>query len=133
MSYLLDTNAVIVYLNGRCEKLKQQLLQTNPEHIFLCSIVKAELFFGAMKSQNPAKTLANIERLSAQFKSIAFDDNAAEFYGKIRADLNAKGTPIGNNDLMIAAIALANQFTLINHNTREFNRVENLLIEDWEI
>lgn len=133
MSYLLDTNAVIVYLNGRCEKLKQQLLQTNPEQIFLCSIVKAELFFGAMKSQNPAKTLANIERLSAQFKSIVFDDNAAEFYGKIRADLSAKGTPIGNNDLMIAAIAIANNVTLITHNTREFNRVENLIIEDWEL
>jgi tRNA(fMet)-specific endonuclease VapC len=133
MKYLLDTNAVIVYLNGRSEKLKHRLLNANSEQIVLCSIVKAELFYGAMKSQNPIKTLSKIETLSAQFQSIAFDDYAAQFYGKIRADLNAKGTPIGHNDLLIAAIALSNQFVLITHNTREFNRVENLMIEDWEI
>ena len=86
-----------------------------------------------MKSQNSAKSLAKIEDFFTRIESVSFDDNAAEFYGKIRADLSAKGTPIGNNDLMIAAIALSHGFTLITHNTREFNRVENLLIEDWEV
>ena len=133
MIYLLDTNACIIFLNGRSEKLEQHFLNCQPEQLRLCSIVKAELFFGAMKSQISAKSLAKIEDFFTRIESVSFDDNAAEFYGKIRADLSAKGTPIGNNDLMIAAIALSHGFTLITHNTREFNRVENLLIEDWEV
>jgi tRNA(fMet)-specific endonuclease VapC len=63
---------------------------------------------------------------------VRFDDAAAEHYVRIRADLAAKGRPIGPNDLMIAAIALANRFTLVTHNTREFGRVAGLIVEDWE-
>ena len=61
-----------------------------------------------------------------------FDDQAVEYYGKIRATLAAIGQPIGPNDLLIAAIALANQVILVTHNTREFGRVEGLIIEDWQ-
>ena len=61
-----------------------------------------------------------------------FDDVAAKHCAKTRADLAAKGTPIGSNDLMIAATALAHNLTVVTHNTREFCRVENLQLEDWE-
>ena len=64
--------------------------------------------------------------------SLPFDDQAASIYGQIRADLAGKGLSIGPNDLMIAAIALAKGVTLVTHNTREFNRVAGLSIEDWE-
>ena len=67
-----------------------------------------------------------------QYVSLPFDDQAALFYGQIRAQLATLGTPIGPLDLQIAAIALANNLTLVTHNTREFRRVEGLQIEDWE-
>ncbi|MDP3878317.1 MAG: type II toxin-antitoxin system VapC family toxin [Methylobacter sp.] len=133
MNYLLDSNACIVFLNKRSDKLKHRLELCQPEQILLCSVVKAELFYGAMKSQNPISSLAKVENFCAHFHSLPFDDKAALEYGKIRAELSAKGQPIGANDFMIAAIALANQVTLITHNTREFSKVSGLLLEDWEL
>jgi tRNA(fMet)-specific endonuclease VapC len=65
--------------------------------------------------------------------SIDFDDAAAGIYGQIRAHLASRGTPIGPNDVLIAAIAVANGITLVTHNTSEFSRVPGLLIEDWEV
>lgn len=98
----------------------------------LCSVVKAELFFGAMKSQKCEKTLKNVEIFCSQFNSLNFDDEAAWIYGQIRANLEARGTPIGGNDLMIAAISLAHRTTLVTHNLREFSRIKELQIVDWE-
>jgi len=85
-----------------------------------------------MKSNRPKKTLAKQQKFLSQFVSLPFDDRAAKVYGEIRAQLAAKGTPIGPNDLMIAAIAVANNVILVTHNTREFSRVDRLRIEDWE-
>jgi tRNA(fMet)-specific endonuclease VapC len=104
----------------------------HPHDLLLCSVVKAELFYGAMKSANPEKTLAKQQRFINRFTSLPFDDKAVETYGRIRAQLEKLGTPIGPNDLLIAAIAVANHVTLVTHNTREFSRIEGLEIEDWE-
>ncbi len=133
MKYLLDTNTCIRHLNQRSNTITQRLRQTSEDDIVLCSVVKAELFFGAMKSQNPEKTLLKQRAFGERFESLPFDDSCAVIYGRIRADLQRAGTPIGANDLMIASIALANDLTLITHNTREFVRVTNLRIEDWEV
>jgi tRNA(fMet)-specific endonuclease VapC len=133
MDYLLDSNACITYLNGRSPELKQRLESHNPENIYVCSIVKAELYYGAMRTRNPIETLQAQKEFLNNFSSLAFNDEAAEHYGKIRATLAAKGQMIGPNDLLIAAIALANQVTLVTHNTREFNRVSGLIIEDWQL
>jgi tRNA(fMet)-specific endonuclease VapC len=95
-------------------------------------VVKAELFYGAAKSSNPAKVLAEQKKFLNQFTSLPFDDRAATEYGRIRAHLARRGTPIGPNDLLIAAIALANNATLVTHNTAEFNRVPGLTLTDWE-
>jgi tRNA(fMet)-specific endonuclease VapC len=103
-----------------------------PKDLAVCSIVKAELFHGAMKSNNPAQTLAKQQLFLSQFQSLPFDDQAADFYGKVKAYLEKVGTPIGPNDLMIACITLANKLTLVTHNTREFMRVVGLQLEDWE-
>jgi len=131
MKYLLDTNVCIVYLNGRNTHLRNKLYQSNPNDIVLCSIVKAELFFGAMRSRNPQDNLLKQKRFLSQFKSLPFDDKASGVFGIIRAELAFKGTPIGPYDLMIAAIAKAHNLTLITHNIREFKRIDNLQIEDW--
>ncbi len=133
MTYLLDTNTCIRYLNGKSESIRQSLESKRPHDIALCSVVKAELFYGAMKSANPEKNLAKQQQFAGPFISLPFEDKAAERYGQIRAKLEKLGTPIGPNDLLIAAIAVANDVTLVTHNTREFSRVEGLKLEDWEI
>jgi tRNA(fMet)-specific endonuclease VapC len=133
MTYLLDTNTCIKYLNGKSENIRQRLETSQPQDIVLCSVVKAELFYGAMKSANPQKNLAKLQPFVSRFVSFPFDDEAAMAYGRIRAELEKQGTPIGPNDLLVAAIGLANDVTVVTHNTREFSRVANLKLEDWEI
>ena len=133
MRYLLDTNVCIRYLNGQSEKIHQQLNMKAPEEIALCSVVKAELIYGAHKSHNPSKNLQRLYFFADTLISLPFDDKAANIYGRIRTDLERAGTPIGPNDLMIAAIAIANEIILVTHNTSEFSKVDTLRIEDWEI
>ncbi len=73
-----------------------------------------------------------VEQLRQQFVSVPFDDSAAEEYGRIRSQLADLGTPIGPNDLLIAAIALTHGLILVTHNTTEFSRLDGLVIEDWQ-
>jgi tRNA(fMet)-specific endonuclease VapC len=133
MTHLLDTNTCIKYLNGKSENIRQRLEASQPQDIILCSVVKAELFYGAMKSANPRKNQVKLQPFVTRFVSLPFDDVAAAEYGRIRAQLEKQGTPIGPNDLLIAAIGLANDVTVVTHNTREFSRVAGLKLEDWEI
>jgi tRNA(fMet)-specific endonuclease VapC len=98
----------------------------------VCSVVKAELFYGVQKSVKQKENIEKVHKFLDQFVSLSFDDKASEKYGEIRADLEKTGTPIGPNDLLIASIALANNVILVTHNTREFKRVKGLKIEDWE-
>ena len=132
MIYLLDTNACIVYLNRRVSGVRRRLGSLSPSDIAVCSVVKSELFYGAMRSSNSERTLALQEAFLNNFVSLPFDDDAARIYARIRAQLEALGTPIGPYDLQIAAIALVNNLILVTHNTAEFGRVNGLQIEDWE-
>jgi tRNA(fMet)-specific endonuclease VapC len=131
--YLLDTNVCVRYLNGRSVAIRERLEATDADDIVVCSVVKAELFYGANRSNNPERTLANQQQFLNLFVSLPFDDEAATIYGKIRAHLATQGTPIGANDLQIAAIALVHNLILVTHNTGEFSRVPGLRWEDWEI
>ncbi len=133
MTYLLDTNVCIDYLRGRAIEVRMRLESVLPDDIVLCSIVKAELFHGAMKSANPSISLANQQPFISQFISLPFDDSAAEQYGILRARLEKQGLLIGPNDLLIASIAIANNVTLVTHNTGEFSRVPGLQMEDWQV
>jgi tRNA(fMet)-specific endonuclease VapC len=130
--YLLDTNVCIMYLKGRSSSIKRYVDNLEADKIIVCSVVKAELFYGSMGSNNPQKSLNLQKSFLSRFISLPFDDACAEVYGKIRRDLVNLGTPIGSNDLQIAAIALANNLILVTHNVREFRRVEGLRVEDWE-
>ncbi len=133
MKYLLDTNVCIQYLNQKSQKIIQHFQDLSDIDIVVCSIVKAELFSGAMRTNNSVKTLQKQQEFLGRFVSLYFNDQCALIYGEIRSKLAAKGTPIGNNNLHIAAIAMANNLTLVTHNIREFSRVDNLILEDWEI
>ena len=135
MTFLLDTNAWIAYVRQTHAGLIRKVQQSGPADIYLCSVVVAELYYGAFHGPlaYQAHNLALLTQLRQQFQSLPFDDSAAEHYGRIRADLAAKGTPIGPNDLMIAAIALADGLTLVTHNTVEFSRVSGLKLDDWQM
>jgi tRNA(fMet)-specific endonuclease VapC len=133
MIKLLDTNACIQLWQRKNLTVRRHFTLHSPADIALCSVVKAELLFGALRSEKKENNLQLLQKLFAPLHSFEFDDNAAEHYAEIRADLSAQDNLIGANDLMIAAIARANKVTLITHNTGEFSRVQGLLIEDWEV
>ncbi len=132
MIYLLDTNACISYLNNAASPVRQRLQELGPTTVRVCSIVEAELRFGVEKSARRASNFLKLDRFLSAFNSLPFDSQAAHAYARIRHELSRAGTPIGPNDLMIAAIAITNQAILVTHNVREFSRVEGLRIEDWE-
>jgi len=131
VKYLLDTNAWIRYVNKPRSAIARKLATLQPDDVRLCSVVLGELYYGAYKSSRPAN-LNVISTLSRQFASLPFDDAAAVIYGRIRAQLATAGALIGPYDLQIAAIALANNLTVVTRNTQEFSRVPGLVIEDWE-
>jgi len=130
--FLLDTNLCIQILKNRSPHIQQQFLQHSPEEIALCSIVKAELFYGARHSQRVEANLQLLHTFFRPLQSLSFDDRCADEAGQIRADVAAQGRPIGPNDLLIAAIARAHDAVLVTHNTKEFSRVTNLRLIDWE-
>jgi len=97
MKYLLDTNACIRYLNARSVRLKARLDQTPPDLITVCSIVEAELFFGAAKSREPEETLRQQQLFLDKFRSLPFDTESALEYGVVRAELERRGVTVGSN------------------------------------
>jgi tRNA(fMet)-specific endonuclease VapC len=131
MKYLLDTNICIYALKKRFPGIKKIMESLPPSDIAIPSIVKAELYYGAVKSRNSNKTISVLERFLSPFEIIPFGDKEIMTYANIRANLEKSGNIIGPNDLIIAATALARGAALVTHNTKEFARVEGLLIEDW--
>jgi tRNA(fMet)-specific endonuclease VapC len=98
----------------------------------MSGVSKAELYYGARKSQRVEHNLEVLHRFFEPFWNLPFDDRAAEEYGIIRADLERAGTPIGPNDLLIAALARSRDLTLVSLNRREFDRVAGLRLTDFE-
>ena len=128
---LLDTDICIHLLNAREPALVEWFRAHSPLELALCSVVRAELLWGARNSARVEENLERVRVFAAPLKSLVFDDDCAEHYAVIRADLAARGTPIGPNDTLIAAIAVAHQATLVTRNRREFQRIESLQIEVW--
>lgn len=133
MRYLLDTNTCVQFLNDTHAGVKSQILAHQPSDLALCSVVKAELLYGAYRSARVAANLQRLEVFFAPMRCLPFDDACVHTYGQLRTLLVAKGTAIGANDMLIAAIALTHKLTVVTHNTSEFARVDALALEDWEI
>ena len=131
--YLLDTNVCIKFLNDASQSIEHHFRSRSPSEIAVCSIVKAELLFGARNSQRVDANLQILKRFFAPLQSLPFNDHCADEYGLIRADLAAQGKPIGPNDMLIAAVARAFDSILVTHNTGEFSRVSGLRLDDWEV
>lgn len=145
MRYLLDSNACINLLKSpnspggqRGQAVRARLDRCVPKSdasdgdVAVCSVVWMELVYGALRSSRSEENLSRSMLLLNSFISLPFDNAAAESAARIRVQLATTGTPIGPSDVLIAAIALANNLTLVTHNTTEFGRVEGLRVEDWE-
>jgi tRNA(fMet)-specific endonuclease VapC len=130
VSYLFDTNAVI-HLMKMHEPLATRVREMGPEGIAVSSITAAELWYGAARSGRPERTRAEQDTALAPFRILDFDAAAADRYATARAHLAKLGRPIGDRDLMIAAIGLANRVTVVTSNVSEFARVPRLRVEDW--
>jgi len=132
MKYLLDTTVCIKILKGNSEKILDRITNIDNNMIVIPSIVRYELFYGAYKSRNKDKNLSILKAFLGNFSDRYFDNTVSEICGRIRAELDKNGTPIGPYDLQIGAIALADNLTLVTHNVKEFSRIPGLVIEDWE-
>jgi tRNA(fMet)-specific endonuclease VapC len=131
--YLPDTNACITLLRQKHPALIARWRAVKPSDIVLCSVVVYELRYGAERAINPTIEHAKLDFFLSPFVSMPFDDACALRCAKIRRGVDRVGTPIGPHDLQIAAIALEHNLTLVTHNTREFNRIGGLNLDDWEV
>ncbi len=130
--YLLDTNVWVAFLRRPHSPVVPRLRAKQPVEVCVCSVVAAELYYGCLRSANAAANRAKVDALMRPHRSLPFDDAAAEQFAVIRRHLERQGLTIGPYDLQVAAITMANACTLVTHNTKEFSRIPELLLEDWE-
>ena len=131
MKYMLDTNICIFMIKRKPDGLLQTLKTVINEGVSISAITYAELEHGVAFSAYPEKNADALTQFLTIIDVLPFDAAAATEYGTIRADLQRKGTLIGQMDLLIAAHAKAYGYVLVTNNTREFARVDGLIIEDW--
>ena len=131
--YLLDTNICIYIRQKRPEEVLRRFRKLRPGEAALSVITYGELLYGAAKSAQRVLALERLRELVRLLPALSLPDSAAEAYGSIRAELESKGEMIGNNDLGIAAPAVATGLTLVTNNEREFRRVRGLKIQNWAV
>jgi len=129
--YLLDTDICIYVARRKPLQVVERLAKLGPGEVAMSLVTYCELIYGCLKSREAAAALAGIEKLRAIIPVAPMDTEVAMCFGRIRAGLEAKGTPIGAYDLMIAAHAMSLGLILVTNNVREFSRVEGLRIENW--
>lgn len=131
MRYMLDTTICIYSIKHKPESVFRRLQEHDPSEICISSVTYAELVHGVEKSQAVEKNRLALALLLANIEILDFDALAAEAYGKIRADLEKGGTPIGPLDMMIAGHAKSLDYCIVTNNTKEFSRVRGLKLENW--
>ena len=131
--YLLDTDICIYISNRSPESVRKRLDQTAPGEVAISVITYMELVFGAYKSNHSGRAMAAAEELRQVAPVLPLHADAALHYGRIRAQLERRGTPIGPLDRLIAAHALSLGLTLVTNNEREFSRIPGLRVENWTV
>ena len=133
MRYMLDTNTLVYVLNARPQHqaVLERFDEQDPRHLCMSSITLAELRFGMEQSRQRGSTKKNLDRVAGALTVAPFEEQAANAYGALRAQLQAAGKPIGPLDTLIAAHALSLGLILVTNNSREFKRVPGLRVEDW--
>ena len=130
--YLLDTNICLFLKHKKPKRVLARLRSVVGKDVYISSVTVAELQFGVYNSQNVERNRISLTEFLAPFQIIDFDDRDAEFFGKLRSELKRKGQLIGPYDMLIAAQSLSRNLTLVTNNTKEFERMPDLMVEDWK-
>lgn len=130
LKYLLDTNIIIYTIKSRPQEVRQAFKQHQGQ-MAISTITWGELVFGAERSTQSERNQADIDNMAARLDVLTFDDKAATHFGQIRAELYSQGKPIGPYDMMIAGHARSQGLILVTNNTKEFERVSGLRLENW--
>ena len=134
MRYLLDTNIVSYYLRRTTPMLEERVSEALKRHSIAISVItRAELRFGQAGMTPEDRRRGLIDSFLLRLPNIEWSTQAADGYGSLKDTLKRQGTPIGDMDTLIAAHALAEKLILVTHNTRHFEKVPGLKLEDWMI
>lgn len=127
---ILDTDTCIYWLKGD-ERIEKRINDGGLRNCAITVITECELYYGAMKSQKADRNLAVIEELRRKVRTLHTSDGVAVHFGKIKSDLEKKGLPVDDADLLIASIALTHDAILVSNNTDHFKRIKGLKLENW--
>lgn len=131
MLYLLDTNICIYLIKKRPQEVLERFKQHSPEDVAISTVTLFELEYGAQKSQHIQRTQEALARFLTPLTLLDVDHPAATEAAVIRAKLEKNGTPIGPYDLLIAGVARSRNMILVTNNTKEFERIDHLRLENW--
>lgn len=131
MHYLLDTNICIYLIKKRPQEAFAQFRQHSPQDVAISTITLFELEYGVQKSQSRQRSQDALARFLLPLNLVDVDRSAAMDAAVIRAELEKKGLPIGPYDLLIAGLARSQSMTLVTNNTKEFERIDGLRLENW--
>ncbi len=131
MKYMLDTNICIYAIKHKPDTVIKRFLSHDPEELCISAITYAELMHGVEKSMAVERNRIAMSLFLSPITILGFDGQAAEEYGRIKAELEKKGMTIGSMDTLIAGHAKSRRLILVTNNTREFNRVVGLTVENW--
>lgn len=132
MKYLLDTNICIYLIKRKSPEIIHELEKVGFENVYLSTITVAELEYGVANSCRQQEAQVALLEFMLSFTVLDFTQSSANCYGRIRKELKDKGEPIGEMDMLIASIALANNLTIVTNNEREFTRISNLHVTNWK-
>ncbi|HIJ57374.1 MAG TPA: type II toxin-antitoxin system VapC family toxin [Deltaproteobacteria bacterium] len=131
MKFMLDTNTCIYIIKRKPPDVIERFIQTEISEIGISSITLSELIYGVSKSSKPVQNQMALTQFIAPLEILSYGDEAAQYYGDLRAHLEKQGTPIGSLDMLIAAHALSIACILVTNNEKEFIRIPNLKIDNW--
>jgi tRNA(fMet)-specific endonuclease VapC len=131
MRFMLDTNTCVDLIRRRNDRVLRRMQRFRPDDLCVSSVTLSELEYGAARSADPQRNRLALAEFMTPLSVLPYDDAAAPVYGRVRAELERAGTPIGALDTMIAAHALSLGLILVTDNEREFRRVSGLKIQNW--
>jgi tRNA(fMet)-specific endonuclease VapC len=132
MTYLLDTDTCIYWIKD-INSVRTKVRQIGWEQIYICSITVAELYFGAYNSQRVVENLARAEDFIQNLPVVPLTTPALRKFGELKAELRRLGQPITEFDLLIASVALTENYILVTNNTRHYSRITRLQLENWTL
>lgn len=131
MNYLIDTNICIYIMNRRIPSVMARFHALSPDSVGISEITVSELAYGVEKSQRKAENRTRLSEFLMPFTILPYQAPASQAYAELRADLERLGQVIGPLDMLLAGHAIAEDLTLVTNNTKEFQRINGLKLENW--